>query len=824
VDLFVSTSAPLFDIEIYRMGWYQGLGGRLVQQPITGLQGKLQSQPSIDPTLRTVACQWTSSHALTIPTDWLSGVYLAKLISAPYTDSAGANKPSWQSYIIFVVRNDPGTQPILFQCAVTTYQAYNFWGGISLYGDDSSYEGRAVAVSFDRPYGSQYGGFGSGHFLYWEYPMVRWLERHGYDVAYSTSIDTHSHPGQLLRRAAFISCGHDEYWSWEMRAAVENARDAGVSLGFFGGNPMYWQIRLEHSQTSKQYRTQVCYKHPDPIQPPSLVDPALQKPDKTRVTCRWRDAPVKHPEQNVVGQMYGDWFEWSCLPYQNSLVVQNTDSWPYAGTGLRDGDLIPGVIGGEYDRVHVPDDDQDRASVRPELLLLTYSKVVARGYPKWANTTLYVAPSGARVFSAGSIYWCWGLENLDSIANLKLQDPASEGHYVANASLQRLTSNVLNSFLGPAMVADFASGAPPAEVHYVAPRRTQTLSGWLDPDDIQLAGDFIGLGYDQVLCINRSGVGGRVVVFDFSDPSDPTTRYWEQWGQSDFLDGWHDNDDIVLAGDFMGLGHDQVMFINNDRIQGSGRLMIADFIAGQPPAKICYWESWGQSHLLDGWQDPGDRQLVGDFLNLGRDQLLIIKKAEQVLHKWYMNFAILDFSSGQVPARQLLSGPLGPIRSQTPSSRDLFLVGDFLNQLNQQYDQIAFLNRSDQYGDEIFIVDFPSSSPAFFGHSPTITYPEGGPGLDGQLDEWMLPANLQLAGDFKGLGLSQFFFLNRQSIGDVRVAIFRKDNSTGGARWLEYWEPWGQSAMLDWWQDSPIVLVGRFLGCPSDQILFLNNG
>jgi hypothetical protein len=410
-------------------------------------------------------------------------VYLAKLVSASFTDRDGRTIPSHQSYIVFVVRDDQGRHALLFQCAATTYQAYNSWGGQSLYGGPQGYADRSRAVSFDRPYD----GFGAGHFLYWEYPMVRWLERHGYDLAYSTSIDTHGRPNSVLQHSGFLSVGHDEYWSAEMRTAVEQARDAGVSLGFFGGNPMYWQIRMEPSESGGPERVIVCYKQPDE----GIIDP-MNGVDDAHVTSRWRDPPVPRPEQWVVGQMYGDWFWWERAPYQAALVLRNTDAWPFIGTDLDDNARIPGLIGGEFDQVH------DNVAERPDLVRLSQSEVVFRGFPGTANTTIYQAPSGARVFSAGSIFWSWGLDNFDPGGELLLQDPLAGPHYVANPSLQRLTSNILNSFLGPAMLADFAAAKPPADVHYVAERRTSMLAGWIDPDDVQLAGDFMGLGRDQL--------------------------------------------------------------------------------------------------------------------------------------------------------------------------------------------------------------------------------------------------------------------------------------------------------------------------------------
>ncbi|HEX2055734.1 MAG TPA: N,N-dimethylformamidase beta subunit family domain-containing protein, partial [Nitrospiraceae bacterium] len=260
ISLFVHTIEPSYRIEVYRMGWYGGAGARLVAGPIVR-EGTLQPMPVMDPRTGLVECAWRDPYVLrtgggTDHEEWVSGVYLAKLTGT----ASGA-----QAYIIFVVRDDGRRSALLFQSSVTTYQAYNNWGGKSLY-DFNSMGGRAFAVSFNRPYArssnpaAAYGN-GAGDFITnnavpptdasspagWEYNMVRWLEREGYDVTYSTNIDTHADSRLLEGHRAWLSVGHDEYWTWQMRTHVEAARGRGVNLAFFSGNVCYWQIRLEPS-------------------------------------------------------------------------------------------------------------------------------------------------------------------------------------------------------------------------------------------------------------------------------------------------------------------------------------------------------------------------------------------------------------------------------------------------------------------------------------------------------------------------------------------------------------------------------------------------
>jgi len=113
----------------------------------------------------------------------------------------------------------------------------------------------------------------------------------------------------------------------------------------------------------------------------------------------------------------------------------------------------------------------------------------------------------------------------------------------------------------------------------------------------------------------------RIMIADFSTGKLPLQiKYWENWGQANVLDGWTDAGDLQLVGDFMGLKHDQILFINTNP-QG-GRIMIADFSTGKPPAQVRYWENWGQDNILDGWIEKFIYQ-GGNFAALGHDQLFL---------------------------------------------------------------------------------------------------------------------------------------------------------------------------------------------------------
>ncbi|MCB0142669.1 MAG: hypothetical protein KDE50_22395, partial [Caldilineaceae bacterium] len=331
------------------------------------------------------------------------------------------NENGYGNYIPFVVRDDNRNGGFLFQSGVTTYQAYNNFPddgftGKSLYTVNSygantiSGSPSAVKVSFNRPYANN----GAGDFFKWEYNLLRWLEKEGYDLVYSTDFDLHNNPSRPLDFTAFLSAGHDEYWTKPMYDAVENARDAGVHLAFFGANHIYWQARLEPDSNGNPDRTMVVYKNGD-IDPVS--DPAL-------TTIKWRD--LGRPEQELIGIQYASYNDSS--NNNTNYVVANSNNWIYNGTGFADGDSVTNIVGYEVDSYQ---------PVYPLPANLNYSLlsnssfIDADGATIVANSSIYQAPSGAWVFAAGTMSWSWALDRVG----------------YTDARIQQTTHNVLNQFL-----------------------------------------------------------------------------------------------------------------------------------------------------------------------------------------------------------------------------------------------------------------------------------------------------------------------------------------------------------------------------------------
>ncbi|MFD0854979.1 N,N-dimethylformamidase beta subunit family domain-containing protein, partial [Actinomadura adrarensis] len=274
----INTPATAYSIDIYRMGYYAGNGARKVARisPSAALPQQ-QDDCDTDDTTGLIDCgNWTESASWQVPADAVSGIYFAHLVRTDGEDD--------DNHIVFVVRDEARHADMVFKTSDSTWQAYNKWGGNSLYNGDSVVApGRAVKVSYNRPFGTREDTPWGRDFVFAnEYPMVRFLEANGYDVSYIGSIDADMR-GQLIRNhKAFLSVGHDEYWSKNERANVEAARDAGVHLAFFSGNEVYWKTRWENGMgaSGEAGRTLVTYKE---TRANAKIDPSPEW------TGTWRD-------------------------------------------------------------------------------------------------------------------------------------------------------------------------------------------------------------------------------------------------------------------------------------------------------------------------------------------------------------------------------------------------------------------------------------------------------------------------------------------------------------------------------------------------------
>lgn len=415
ISFFVNTPDSAYTLAIYRMGWYGGVGARLVSPAVT-LGGIQQPLPTPAANTNLVECNWQSNHQVTVsnssdPTDWASGFYLAKLI---------AQTSGKEAYIVFVVRDDGRSSDLLFNSSVNTYQAYNLWGGYSLYTNPPAYE-----VSFNRPYANLYG---AQDFLEFEINMVRFLEREGYDVTYCTDVDVHENGSNLIpAHKGFFLAGHGEYWTWQMRDNVEGARDKSTNLAFFGSNTSYWQIRYAPSSiTGYSDRTIICYKYEAMKLDPYAID---GNPNNDYLlTTQFRLPPVNRPEDQMCGAMYNEPI--GAGPVSADIIVTDASSWVFQGTNVQNGTHLAGLLGSEVDQMF--------ANVPPGVASIAHSPYTdrANGQTLYADMTVYSASSGTTVFDAGTKWWNWGLDSYTPGTHPDL----------TNASLQQATRNVLKKF------------------------------------------------------------------------------------------------------------------------------------------------------------------------------------------------------------------------------------------------------------------------------------------------------------------------------------------------------------------------------------------
>jgi len=363
-----SDVASRIDAEIYRLGYYGGDGARLVW---SGGPYDISTQPACPRQSGTnrVECSWGETFFFQIPSDWLSGVYLVKVIRS--------DGERFKRFAPFVVL-DRRPAEILYQPSFNTYQAYNRWGGASLY---QGVAGRAVEVSYDRPYND---GEGAGQLFWFDYSFFKFLEKNGYDVTYATNIDFNRFSNLLSGIGAFVTAGHDEYWDPIERALVDAAVGSGqTSYTYFGANGAFWRIRYrENSVTGTPFRTFVCYK--------SYDDPVVDAP-----TVHFSDPPNPHPENLLYGISYD-----SVQALGYPLVVGDPNHWLYQGTDVVAGEALPGLLGIEFDRIWP--DRETPADVR-----VIQENPVLRdlGTATVAHTVERNLAAGNTVFAAGTFYW-----------------------------------------------------------------------------------------------------------------------------------------------------------------------------------------------------------------------------------------------------------------------------------------------------------------------------------------------------------------------------------------------------------------------------------
>jgi len=427
LDIMVSTDPPeKFKVEIFRTGYYGGRGARLMTT-LGPLQGTAQPVPPLaEKRLR--ECRWKSSASLKIPADWPSGVYLGRLTTLPDAD----DKPYWQSYVIFIVR-DTRKADVLFQCSDNTWQAYNKWpDAYSLYTDPRGAHAREVASSFDRPYGrqAQYAGIvndplsvGSGEFTSFERPLSYFLEEHGYDVTYCSNSDCLD-ASQLTRSKVFLSVGHDEYWDVRQYDATKTAIESGVNVLWLSANSVFGVTPFSPSCDGRPNRIITRVGHFA-----GLTDEEMAKAEKI-MTKEWKR--MGPDESLIIGAR-------TIIPFNGGgdWIVTKPGHWMFAGTGMKKGDSIPGLVGWEH---------HGAPAKLPGLEIVAEGTVWAGGVtPARWTATIFPGPKGNFVFNAATIFWCQGLSMPPGHTLPWSHWSRPHG---SDARVQRITHNLLRRAIG----------------------------------------------------------------------------------------------------------------------------------------------------------------------------------------------------------------------------------------------------------------------------------------------------------------------------------------------------------------------------------------
>jgi methionine-rich copper-binding protein CopC len=476
-------SLASYHIDIYRLGYYGGMGARKVGTiPSSATIEKNQPNPLTNNTTGLVdAGNWTVSASWAVPADATSGIYIAR----PSFDSNGSD-----SHIVFIVRNDTDHSKMLFQTSDTTWQAYNDWGGNSMYtGNSTAAPGRAVKVSYNRPFNTR--ATSTEDWLFnAEYPMVRWLESNGYDVSYTTGVDSDRRGAEIREHQVFLSVGHDEYWSGAQRTNVEVARDAGVDLAFFSGNEVFWKTRWENSidGSGTSYRTLVAYKETHANAKIDPIGPNVW-------TGTWRDprfsppADGGRPENALTGTLFmvnsGATTAIKVPAADGKMRFWRNTTVATQAAGAT-ATLPTGTLGYEWD---IDPDNGFRpagsfrlstTTVNNAPILTDYGSTFGSGTAVH-NMTLHREPSGALVFGAGTVQWSWGLDRNHDRGNLApdVRMQQATVNLFADMGVQPTTlqPGLVTASASTDVTAASAAIASPAAGATINPGTTVTISG-----------------------------------------------------------------------------------------------------------------------------------------------------------------------------------------------------------------------------------------------------------------------------------------------------------------------------------------------------------
>jgi hypothetical protein len=432
IAFHVSSNVGQFVIDIYRLGAEE----RFVRR-IWAVEA-----PGPFPTPRNAwgdGAGWPVAASLDVPPDWASGLYIGRVVAGglgtfptppparpaerPAAVQVRGVQPAAMLDIPFVVRSvTPGSAAsILVSVPDTTYEAYNYWGGRSLYGNAAGNgwvwaapygptdAPRAFRVSFRRGFRTVDHRIGTDKWKFWEVPFLAWLERQQIPVEVCAVSDLHDQPDLLGNYRLFVSIGHDEYWSREMRTNVENFIHRGGNAAFLSGNTCYWQIRF-----ATDMDTIICYKDAalDHAAPRSLV--TVKWSDVTLKPGNVHQPSVKGSERKLTGVSGACYYDPDKPESWRKYSVKAESHWVFAGTGLSKDEAFGFYTGpdGQCRTVLGPETDFTVSGDTPRsfCVLAEMNDGSKPGNPVTATMVISEGQRGAgTVFSAATIDWVLGL-------------------------------------------------------------------------------------------------------------------------------------------------------------------------------------------------------------------------------------------------------------------------------------------------------------------------------------------------------------------------------------------------------------------------------
>ena len=369
IGLHISGNGTPVTIRVFRMGFYGGSGARLISKTVTKpIPHYSVERPTSSP-VSLLTTDWPTAWDFNVTNQTLPGQYLIRL----------DDKNGDSNLVPILVTNPESKNPVTFISSVLTWQAYNEWGGYSLYkGPDRTRRSRAMVVSFNRPYD----GDGAGQFRYMEFPIVRLAEKLGIDLNYITDLELNKNVSSLVNTQSIIYGGHGEYWTTQMRIALDSAVSRGINLVSFGGNAGYNRPRLQAND-----RQLVMWRG-------ARSDPDRGNP--ILATTRWRSFPIKNPESVLLGAQYVG------LGVNGDYTIAHPLRWPFSV--MKHPALLRGIVGREV--------DSPLYALGPAVEDLAWAEIKLHGQPITAMATYYTNSKNAGILDISTNGWTCAIDDV----------------------------------------------------------------------------------------------------------------------------------------------------------------------------------------------------------------------------------------------------------------------------------------------------------------------------------------------------------------------------------------------------------------------------